>query len=202
MTLLTNIIEIILGLLALLGIIFTAWKILRPQVRFELVSFYYTFDDRHHMMCLLKLNSEASTNIVIEKIISVTAYQGDDPSLFLRRRVRWKAFIPVMRDALGESSIYRLLKPMEPDIVGSLITSTNKDFYLELFSECEFKDLPINKWEIEFECRSSLFFMPRWLSRRTITVSFAHPNSDYLYYDDSLIEKITEEKRDEIIKNL
>ena len=61
-------IDKIIGCIAFAGIIFSAWKILMPKIKFDLVSYYPTYNKDMILMCLLKLRVESSSDIVIEKI--------------------------------------------------------------------------------------------------------------------------------------
>lgn len=217
-----NIINITLGIIAILGLGFSIWKIIWPKVKINIISFYPTITKEKKLTCILKISVESSIDLIIEQFevalrlglgIGGGEVDHNTSDHFIKLKlfpIRYKGCIFKMRDFKNREKDYKLLKSIDPYRIFQQIMKSGINYcYIALQSEGDFQyvpnvpNVPIKKWKFEITVRSPLFFVPIWVLRKKKHVfEVNHPEDQDLYFDDDLLQKISEKEKEEQLEQL
>ncbi len=193
----------ILALCALCGLWFYLYKILFPSLELKIQSIYSTFLANDHACLLLKLRVDASFEFMVDSIaVDAIVWQNEERHSCKYVRIRWKGFLPKMLDVSGKERYYKLLHSPEPDLLAHTIKPGISDYYIFLESNDTFPKQKVNKWQLEINIHSPSSFIPLFLSRSKIRRECNIPIDKEAHFDDSLIEKISDEEVKEIVESL
>jgi len=198
-----TIFQVILGLAAITGIFFGLRNLLNPVVKLSIISYYSSLSKECKLQAVFKLKTDSTADLIIEDLkISANTNHGKVELDYIN--IRWKGFLPVMKDNKGVNSYYALTGPIYPNLYTDGIKSGINQCYISLVSsKGNIKDdINVNSLNIKIELRSPLVIAPQWLTRKTRTFVIQLPEDKYLYFDDSIIKKITKEQREKIMDGL
>lgn len=196
-------IQLLLGIIALSGVGFAIYKICKPNLQISIISFYDTMLKDGELACVLKIKTNSAADIVI-KTLKIFALQEDRKNLMEITALRQKGFLFLMKDMQGQNCYFKLKKTLEPNLEIHGIKSGINEYYISLKSALKWEGVPDKKiisWEFEIQGNSPLSFVPAFLPMKISAVKASHPEKNN-YIDDSLIQKISNSERDEIIKEL
>ena len=198
-----TILQVILGLAAITGIFFGVRNLFNPVVKLSVISYYSSLSKEYKLQAVFKLKTDSTVDLIIEDLkIFANTNHGKVELDYIN--IRWKGFLPVMKDNKGVNSYYALTGPIYPNLYTDGIKSGINQCYISLVSsKGNIKDdININSLDIKIVLRSPLVIAPQWLTRKTRTFVIQLPEDKYLYFDDSIIKKITEKQREKIMDEL
>lgn len=188
--------------LGVLAAVVSIYKIIWPELRFEIVSFYPTFAADRSIGCVLKLKTLSNVTLIIEKMAIKVELESGDIYEMTPCAFRWKGFLPVMRNAFGRECSYKLIKPLDPDLLRSDIKAGANECYIGLKSKGPVDDKRIKLWRFNIKWKQHMLPIPNlaWFNKKDLVIE--HPNDKGLYFDDSLFEKISAEDKTKLIQEL
>ncbi|MGB2706315.1 MAG: hypothetical protein WBC74_05640 [Candidatus Omnitrophota bacterium] len=192
----------VVAVLAILAVIFSLYKALRPDIKFKVISCYHTLDIEKKGLFILKLQTTSNVDLVVDDLAVNVAFKNDKTYAMMPFLPRLKGTIFVMRDLKGKESSYKLLKPLQPDLRINGIKQGNNEYYISLKSMKPFEDSPIKLWSFKLKSRQHMLAIPNipFVDRKTLTVE--QPEEKDLYFDDLLFEKISDEERKHMLDKL
>jgi hypothetical protein len=192
----------ILAFLAILAVLFSLIKMFSPAIKLKIVSQYHTLDKNNRGLFILKLQTISNVDLMLEDIMVNVTLENDKTLKMVPYAFRWKGVFFKMLDMKEEESDYKLLKPLEPRLRICGIKKGGNECYISLRSVEIFENKQIKSWTFELKYRHHLLPIPNlpWFNRKTITV--IQPEGKDLYFDDSLLQKISTEERNKLIDEL
>lgn len=198
-----TLIQIFLGIIAIIGIFFFVFKLIDRNTEFTIISYYGSLDKDYKLDLVFKLKTDSATDLVIEEI-KIFADTNYDSKELIPFSLRWKGFLPKMFDNNRKESDYALNGPLYPNLIMDGIKSGINQYYISLKSlEKDLKpDLRIDRLNITITSKVPSIIAPTWLTRKTQTIKVDMPEEKDRYFDDSLIRKISNNERQEIEQSL
>lgn len=192
----------VLAFIGILAVLFALIKIFSPEIKLEITSMYYTFDENKRGLFILKLQTISNVDLVLEEVNIAVTQENDKAIKMVPFSPIWKAIIFKMLDIKREEKDYKLLKPLEPRLRICGIKQGSNECYISIKSAEIFEDKPIKSWSFDLKYRQHLLPIPKlpWFNRKIITV--IQPDPKDRYFDDSLFKKISPEERKKIIDEL
>jgi hypothetical protein len=191
-----------LAFIGILAVLFSLNKILLPNVKIKIISFYSTLDKEYKAIFILKIQTISNVDLMLDEIIANVKSANGQKYQMNVYSPRMKGVIFKMHDLADHECDYALQKPLEPDLRICGIKRGNNECYICLKSLKKFEDSPIESWIFELKWRQPLLPVPNvpYLNRKVIIIN--HPPGKDLFWDDLLFKKISSEERENIINNL
>ncbi len=194
--------QTILAVIGIMAVLFSIIKVFWPKIGFKVVSSYNTLDKERKALFILKLQTISNVDLILEDIAIDANFKNGSASKMVPFSVGWKGVLFRMLDMKQQECDFKLLKPLEPDLRICGIKRGSNECYVCIKSVDTFEDKPIQSWTFDLNYRHHLLPIPNlpWFNRKAITVS--QPKGKDLYFDDSLLKKITPEERQKIMDEL
>ena len=135
-----------LAFLGILAVFFSVMKVFFPGIKFKIVSFYPTLDKNKRALFILKLQTISNVELMLDDVMINLTLENGKTLKMVPISFRWKGVFFKMPDINKQESVYKLLKPLEPDLRTCGIKRGMNECYITMKSAKVFEDKPIKSW--------------------------------------------------------